>query len=103
MKIETEIRDTITTHCPFSHMELINESYMHNVPEGSESHFKLTLVSDVFSGKRLVQRHQYIYKLLDVSMKKIHALALHLYTNEEWSEKQGAPLSPHCMGGEKKQ
>ena len=100
MIIETEIRQTIEEAFSASYLELINESYMHNVPEGSESHFKLTLVCDAFSGKRLVQRHQQLYKVLTLQMPKIHALALHLYTKEEWQEKQLAPLSPKCMGGE---
>lgn len=26
------------------HLEVINESYMHNVPKGSESHFKVLVV-----------------------------------------------------------
>ncbi|TBR38571.1 BolA/IbaG family iron-sulfur metabolism protein [Marinomonas agarivorans] len=100
MKVENEIRQSLESHCQAEFMELINESHMHNVPPGSESHFKLTLVSDAFVGKRLVQRHQYIYQVLAASMEKIHALALHLYTSEEWQEKQSAPLSPKCMGGE---
>ena len=29
-----------------SHLELVNESYMHSVPPGSESHFKAVLVSE---------------------------------------------------------
>lgn len=35
-----------------------NESFRHNVPEGSETHFKVTLVSEAFSGQRSVNRHQ---------------------------------------------
>lgn len=29
------------------HLEVINESYMHNVPKGSESHFKVLVVGSV--------------------------------------------------------
>lgn len=100
MIIETEIKQTIMASFAFESLDLINESYMHNVPAGSESHFKLTLVSDAFEGKRLVQRHQLVYKALEQQMPKIHALALHLYTKVEWVEKGQSPLSPNCMGGE---
>ena len=31
-------------------LQLTNESFMHSVPEGSESHFKLVIVSDRFQG-----------------------------------------------------
>ena len=68
--------------------------------QGSESHFKLTLVSNVFVGKRAVQRHQLVYGALTDQMKKIHALALHLYTDEEWEARRyESPQSPNCMGG----
>ena len=37
------------------HLEVINESHMHNVPEGSESHFKVVIVSDAFKDKMLAE------------------------------------------------
>lgn len=37
------------------HLELLNESYMHNVPKGSETHFKVVIVSPEFQGKPLIQ------------------------------------------------
>lgn len=100
MSIENEIKETLTRACNVQHLELENESYKHNVPPGSESHFKLTLVSNVFNGKRAVQRHQFVYGALTDQMKKIHALALHLYTDEEWeARKYESPDSPDCLGG----
>lgn len=36
-------------------LRLINESYMHNVPEGSETHFKVVIVSDEFDGVPLIK------------------------------------------------
>ncbi|MAF16917.1 MAG: transcriptional regulator [Marinomonas sp.] len=100
MSVENEISETIQRAFNVHHIELENESYKHNVPEGSESHFKLTLVSNVFVGKRAVQRHQLVYGALTDQMKKIHALALHLYTDEEWEARRyESPQSPNCMGG----
>ena len=43
---------------------------MHNVPDGAESHFKITVVSNVFEQLRPVQRHQKIYEILKTEMKK---------------------------------
>ncbi len=84
------------------HCELVNESYMHSVPPGSESHFKLVLVSDQFAGLRAVARHQKVYQALGELMQQIHALALHTYTPDEWQmAQQQAPASPACMGGSK--
>jgi len=77
-----------------------NESHMHNVPSGSESHFKLTVVSDEFNGKTLVARHKLIYQLLaDELNNGVHALALHTYTDDEWQARDAAPTSPPCLGG----
>jgi len=80
--------------------EIVNESHMHNVPPGSESHFKVTLVSDKFDGLRLVKRHQEVYGLLtDLMQGPIHALALHTMTSVEWDAKSIVPDSPDCLGG----
>jgi len=96
-KIERLVKDGFSP----THMELVNESFMHSVPEGSESHFKLVLVSDSFSGLRSVARHQKVYAVLGDMMQQIHALALHTYTLEEWVKLGAAPESPRCLGGSK--
>ncbi|WP_105903211.1 transcriptional regulator BolA [Vibrio gangliei] len=83
------------------HLEVLNESYMHNVPPGSESHFKVVLVSESFEGKRLIARHRAINEVLaDELENHIHALSIHTYTEVEWNEINGAfPSSPKCAGG----
>ncbi|MGB1272161.1 MAG: BolA family protein [Endozoicomonas sp.] len=85
-------------------IEIINESHRHNTPPGSESHFKVILVSRDFFGKLPVKRHQIVYSLLaDELSQQIHALALHTYTPEEWQQrKQAAPETPDCRGGSNK-
>lgn len=84
------------------HLQVENESYMHSVPPGSESHFKVTLVSESFTGKRQVQRHQLVYACLAEELKTgIHALALHTFNVSEWHENSAVPLSPQCLGGSK--
>ena len=83
------------------HLEVINESSMHNVPEGSESHFKVVVVSERFEGEKLLARHRIINRVLSAELQGgVHALALHTLTPEEWFAKGGAvPASPECMGG----
>ena len=84
------------------HLEVINESHMHNVPEGSESHFKVIIVSDEFSDKMLVARHRMVNKVLEQELENgIHALALHTLTMAEWFEKSKVAESPLCEGGGK--
>lgn len=103
MKIQTEIEKKLAETFSPLHMEVINESANHNVPEGSESHFKVVVVSPEFEGKNLLARHRLINAALADELKSsIHALAIHTYTEEEWQETSGgAPMSPPCLGGGK--
>ncbi|WP_119396326.1 BolA family protein [Salinibius halmophilus] len=98
MIIEQSIRRKLNESLTPEYLEVINESHMHNVAKGSETHFKVVLVSDVFDGMRPVKRHQKIYSILaDELAGEVHALALHTYSPVEW---QGsAPASPACRGG----
>lgn len=85
------------------HLQVVNESFMHNVPEGAESHFNITLVCEQFVGKTLVARHRMVNQMLaDELAGTIHALALHTLTPNEWLEKGGQIAhSPPCLGGSK--
>lgn len=82
-------------------LQVENESHLHHVPPDSETHFKVTLVSEAFEGLMPVKRHQRIYGLLDEELAgPVHALALHLYTPREWERRHGEiPASPDCRGG----
>lgn len=81
-------------------LEVINESYRHAVPEESESHFKVTIVSDAFDGKMLVARHRLVNTTLTQEIiRSIHALALHTLTPAEWrARNETAHESPPCLG-----
>ena len=82
-------------------LDVVNESNQHNVPENSETHFKVVAVSEAFDGKRQVARHQIIYAALAEQLQgPVHALTLHTYTPAEWREREGvSPESPDCLGG----
>ena len=97
--IENIIRDNLNP----LHLEVVDESSQHSVPEGAQSHFKLVIVSDRFEGESLVARHRRINTLLKQELAAgLHALALHTMTPQEWFEKGGtAPDSPECLGGSK--
>ncbi|MDE1462322.1 BolA family protein [Spartinivicinus poritis] len=98
MSVQTEIEQKLTKALKPAYLAVTNESHMHNVPPGSESHFKVVVVSADFSGKMPVKRHQLIYCLLAEEVQhKIHALALHTYTPDEWKKQaESAPDSPNC-------
>ena len=84
------------------HLDVINESASHNVPPGSESHFKVVVVSAAFEGRPTLHRHRMVYGLLgDELAGPVHALALHTYTETQWHDTGAAPDSPECRGGMK--
>ncbi|MEE1673886.1 MULTISPECIES: BolA family protein [Agarivorans] len=101
MRVETLITNKLQQHFAPVHLEVVNESNMHNVPAGSESHFKVTIVSEAFEGKRLLQRHRAVNQLLAEELQnEIHALAMHTLTPAQWAEQQQVPDSPQCRGGQ---
>ena len=96
------IEGKVTAALSPSYLEVINESDNHNVPKGSESHFKLIVVSAQFEGQRTLHRHRMVYATLEQELAgSVHALALHTYTDEQWAEVEQAPDSPSCRGGMK--
>lgn len=102
MSMEAVLRQKLESGLALDHCEVINESHGHNVPKGSETHFKVVLVSPDFSGMRAVARHQKVYGLVSEELKGgVHALALHTYSPEEWLLQGSAPESPACRGGSK--
>lgn len=102
MIIQQQITDKLTAEFDPSELQVVNESSSHNVPPGSESHFKVVIVSQQFTGKRLIQRHRAVNKCLAIELAEhIHALAIHTYTSEEWQAEMQVPNSPNCLGGSK--
>lgn len=103
MTVQATIEQKLANDFNPLHLEVINESSNHNVPEGSESHFKVIVVSPMFANKNLLARHRLINATLAEELNGIiHALAIHTYTEEEWDkESNGAPMSPPCLGGGK--
>lgn len=100
--VENRILSILLAEFQPVHLEIINESHMHSVPPGSETHFKVILAAAAFSGKRQVQRHQAIYKCLAEELQNgVHALALHTFSAEEWLKNVQVPASPECLGGSK--
>lgn len=95
-RIEAIIREVLIP----KHLEIYDESGMHHVPKGSESHFKLVVVSTLFDKLTKIERYRVIHKLLAEELQNgLHALSLHLYTEDEWDKTQNTPSSPHCRGG----
>ena len=103
MTTQETIQQKLQTAFSPMHLEVINESDNHNVPKGSESHFKVVLVSRAFEGESLLARHRQVNKVLaDELQGGIHALALHTLSPEDWFNHGGTVReSPECLGGSK--
>lgn len=102
MLVKHTIEQKLTDALELAHLEVVNESNNHNVPANSETHFKVSLVSTTFEGKKLLERHRIVNQLLaDELAGPVHALSMHTYTEAEWQKRHGeAPMSPPCLGGE---
>ncbi|MFV1873627.1 MAG: BolA family protein [Oleiphilus sp.] len=103
MSRQQELSNILTENLQCDFLEVVNESHQHNVPENSETHFKVTIVSSDFGTKSKVARHQLVYGLTRHLMDQgLHALALHTYLPAEWQQiNEKSPDSPNCMGGSK--
>lgn len=75
-----------------------NDSWKHSHHSGMkgaentiESHFHVTIVSDVFEDAKLksaLARHRFVFKLLDEEVKKIHGFQVVSKTPAEWTKIQ---------------
>ena len=86
-----------------THLEVINESSSHNVKPGSESHFKVVVVSAAFAGMPPLERHRAVNDAVstDSAALPVHALSIVAKTPEQWAKSHSVPESPPCLGGSK--
>nr|XP_021192769.1 bolA-like protein DDB_G0274169 isoform X1 [Helicoverpa armigera] len=99
--VESTIRSKLLQSLEAKHLDVINESYMHNVPKGAETHFKVVVVSDKFEGLPLIKRHRLVNDLLkDELQSGVHALSIVAKTPEQWEKSDKVvESSPNCKGG----
>ena len=130
--VQASMQMKLSTHfSSLTHLEVINESHKHNVPKGSESHFKVVIVSDMFEGKAIIERHRMVNSALSEELKQsIHALSIQgtstyslpfpftqkyistIYphppcctsakTSNQWANDPSLTTTPNCQGGSKK-
>ncbi len=81
MSVTGRVREKLMVALRPTRLDVINESELHaghrNSPGTGESHFRILVVSDAFSGKSRLERHRLVNDLLkDELAGGIHALAL---------------------------
>lgn len=94
----TRIEQILADNLDLAHLEVLDESGNHSVPDGAQSHFKVVAVSDQFDGRSRIDRHRAVNGLMAEEFAGgMHALAIHTYTPREWRDRFGeAPMSPPC-------
>jgi len=72
-----ELQNLIAAGLPCEHIAL----------SGDGRHWYATIVSSVFEGQRLIQRHQRVYATLGGRLKtdEVHALSMKTFTPAEWA------------------
>ena len=88
------------------------------MPKGSETHFKVVVVSEAFDGEPLIDRHRKVNAALaDELALGVHALSIGAprstlrsadaplvqvaKTPQQWAASSQVPESPKCLGGSK--
>ena len=103
MSIKSLIESKLTEKLNPILLKVENESHLHSVPKGSESHFRIEIVSNYFEEKGLLARHRIINEIISEEILKIRACSLHTLTLKEWEKKNGkTEKSPTCAGGSNK-
>ncbi|CCB67624.1 BolA family transcriptional regulator [Hyphomicrobium sp. MC1] len=81
MSVTGRLREKLMIALKPTRLDIINESELHashrNSPGTDESHFRILVVSEAFSGKSRIERHRLVNDLLkDELAGGVHALAL---------------------------
>jgi len=99
--IENSIKKKLTETFKPDVLDVINESYMHSVPKGSETHFKVVVVTEQFDSLPLIKRHRLVNETLKEELENgVHALSIVAKTPKQWDDSGGAvSKSPACRGG----
>ncbi|MBF0288879.1 MAG: BolA/IbaG family iron-sulfur metabolism protein [SAR324 cluster bacterium] len=101
MTVQKQIEAKLETAFSPTYLNVQNESSQHNVPPGSESHFKVIVVSEQFEKKRLMEQHQQIHQVLKEELAgPVHALSIQTSCPSKWNKgEQKVYESPPCLGG----
>ena len=102
MQVSLTIQSKLESEFEPAILEVLDESGNHNVPPGSENHFRVVVVSPLFEGQGRLQRHRSVMRTLQEELAgPVHALAIDAWTPAEWAERgEQRGQSPDCLGGD---
>ena len=81
------------------HIEVINDSKLHAVPAGSETHFRVIVASNRFAGMARLARHRLAQQVIAEEASQAKAISLRPLTEEEFAAGDGVQAAPNCRGG----
>ena len=81
------------------HIDVINDSKLHAVPAGSETHFRVIVASGRFAGQSRLSRHRLVQEVIAAEAAQAKAISLRPLTEEEFALGEGAQAAPNCRGG----
>lgn len=81
MSVTSRLREKLMIGLRPTRLDVINESELHaghrNSPGTGESHFRILVISEAFTGRSRVERHRLVNELLKEELAGgVHALAL---------------------------
>ena len=82
MGIRETITEKLSSGLAPAHLEVVDESHQHlghaGYRVGGETHFRIHIVADAFTGKSRLERHRMVNQILsDELAGGVHALAIH--------------------------
>ncbi len=96
MIVQNKINKLLRDKFNISKLVINNESYKHNVPPNSESHFNVQIVSNDFQNLSQIQRHKKVYKAVESLLAEIHAFSITAMTTSEFKENPSLRDTPDC-------
>lgn len=81
------IQERLTNQLQPTELNIVDESHLHAGHPGAASgagHFAVSIITDKFNGKSLIERHRLVYLAVDDLMpSEIHALSIKAISSEE--------------------
>lgn len=85
MAIELLIEEKLVNAFSPLHIDITKEKLLFDLPNAEQFHFNVIIISSLFEGLRIKQRHQAINSILAKELiENIPVLTLHTYTEKEW-------------------
>ncbi|MEM6998702.1 MAG: BolA family protein [Pseudomonadota bacterium] len=81
------IRERLTNQLHPTELDIVDESHLHAGHAGAASgagHFAVSISSEAFNNKSLIERHRMVYQAVDDLMRtEIHALSINANATDE--------------------